>query len=53
MMLQVINMACSSAAVLVSVVKALNEFYDMQLSNLYIYKLAVISNMRLQSLSSW
>ena len=42
----------SSAAVLVSVVKALNEFYDMQLSNLYIYKLAVISNMRLQSLSS-
>ena len=35
-----------------SVVKALNEFYDMQLSNLYIYKLAVISNMRLQSLSS-
>ncbi len=42
----------SSAAVLVSVVKALNEFYDMQLSNLYIYKLAVISNVRLQSLSS-
>ena len=42
----------SSAAVLVSVVKVLNEFYDMQLSNLYIYKLAVIANMKLQSLSS-
>ena len=42
----------SSAAVLVSVVKALNEFYEMQLSNLYIYKLAVIANMKLQSLSS-
>jgi phosphomevalonate kinase len=42
----------SSAAVLVSIVKALNEFYDMQLSNLYIYKLAVIANMKLQSLSS-
>ena len=42
----------SSAAVLVSVIKALNEFYDMQLSNLYIYKLAVIANMKLQSLSS-
>lgn len=42
----------SSAAVLVSVVKALNEFYNMQLSNLYIYKLAVIANMKLQSLSS-
>ena len=42
----------SSAAVLVSVVKALNKFYDMQLSNLYIYKLAVIANMKLQSLSS-
>ena len=42
----------SSAAVLVSVVKALNEFYCMQLSNLYIYKLAVIANMKLQSLSS-
>ena len=42
----------SSAAVLVSVVKVLNEFYEMQLSNLYIYKLAVIANMRLQSLSS-
>ena len=42
----------SSAAVLVSVIKVLNEFYEMELSNLYIYKLAVISNMRLQSLSS-
>lgn len=42
----------SSAAVLVSVVKALNKFYEMQLSNLYIYKLAVIANMKLQSLSS-
>lgn len=42
----------SSAAVLVSVIKALNEFYNMQLSNLYIYKLAVIANMKLQSLSS-
>lgn len=42
----------SSAAVLVSVVKALNEFYGMHLSNLYIYKLAVIANMKLQSLSS-
>ncbi|GGI43071.1 phosphomevalonate kinase [Mammaliicoccus stepanovicii] len=42
----------SSAAVLVSVLKALNEFYHMQLSNLYIYKLAVIANMKLQSLSS-
>ncbi|MEB8125798.1 phosphomevalonate kinase [Staphylococcus succinus] len=42
----------SSAAVLVSVVKVLNEFYDMHLSNLYIYKLAVIANMKLQSLSS-
>ena len=34
----------SSAAVLVSVIKVLNEFYDMKLSNLYIYKLAVIAN---------
>lgn len=42
----------SSAAVLVSVIKVLNEFYDMKLSNLYIYKLAVIANMKLQSLSS-
>ncbi|MCR1796378.1 phosphomevalonate kinase [Staphylococcus warneri] len=42
----------SSAAVLVSVVKVLNEFYGLELSNLYIYKLAVISNMKLQSLSS-
>ena len=42
----------SSAAVLVSVVKALNEFYGLELSNLYIYKLAVIANMKLQSLSS-
>ena len=42
----------SSAAVLVSVVKALNEFYNLQLSNLYSYKLAVIANMKLQSLSS-
>lgn len=42
----------SSAAVLVSVIKALNEFYEMHLSNLYIYKLAVIANMKLQSLSS-
>ncbi|MGT9231340.1 phosphomevalonate kinase, partial [Enterococcus faecalis] len=42
----------SSAAVLVSVVKVLNEFYELELSNLYIYKLAVISNMKLQSLSS-
>ncbi|MFA0980896.1 phosphomevalonate kinase, partial [Staphylococcus aureus] len=41
-----------SAAVLVSVIKVLNEFYDMKLSNLYIYKLAVIANMKLQSLSS-
>ena len=38
--------------VLVSVVKVLNEFYELELSNLYIYKLAVISNMKLQSLSS-
>ena len=43
----------SSAAVLVSVIKVLNEFYDMKLSNLYIYKPAVIANMKLQSLSSW
>ncbi|MCY1570356.1 phosphomevalonate kinase [Staphylococcus pettenkoferi] len=42
----------SSAAVLVSVVKALNEFYQLNLSNLFIYKLAVIANMKLQSLSS-
>ena len=42
----------SSAAVLVSVVKALNDFYGLELSNLYIYKLAVIANMKLQSLSS-
>ncbi len=42
----------SSAAVLVSVVKVLNEFYETHLSNLYIYKLAVIANMKLQSLSS-
>ena len=28
----------SSAAVLVSVIKVLNEFYEMELSNLYIYK---------------
>ncbi len=35
-----------------SVIKVLNEFYDMKLSNLYIYKLAVIANMKLQSLSS-
>ncbi|RIP36061.1 phosphomevalonate kinase [Staphylococcus gallinarum] len=42
----------SSAAVLVSVVKALNEFYNMHLSNLFIYKLAVIANMKLQNLSS-
>lgn len=42
----------SSAAVLVSVIKGLNEFYNMQLSNLFIYKLAVIANMKLQSLSS-
>ncbi|MCJ0911355.1 phosphomevalonate kinase [Mammaliicoccus sciuri] len=42
----------SSAAVLVSVIKALNEFYNLQLSNLFIYKLAVIANMKLQSLSS-
>ncbi|MHD0398511.1 phosphomevalonate kinase [Staphylococcus simulans] len=42
----------SSAAVLVSVVKALNEFYELDLANLNIYKLAVIANMKLQSLSS-
>ena len=42
----------SSAAVLVSVVKVLNEFYELDLANLNIYKLAVIANMKLQSLSS-
>ncbi|WP_150888478.1 phosphomevalonate kinase [Staphylococcus auricularis] len=42
----------SSAAVLVSVIKALNEYYETDLSNLYIYKLAVIANLKLQSLSS-
>ncbi len=42
----------SSAAVLVSVIKVLNEFYDMKLSSLVIQKLAVIANMKLQSLSS-
>ena len=42
----------SSAAVIVAVVKALNAFYDMQLSRLELYKLAVMANIKLQQLSS-
>lgn len=36
-----------SVVVFVLVIKVLNEFYDMKLFNLYIYKLVVIVNMKL------